>query len=228
MHITFDTRETKLIDEYKLKYNNTYNVDALNIGDVHLYKENTLVCIIERKTMDDLSDSIMDKRYHEQKERLKALNDHIVIIYVIENFNKKNTNGIKYEVLLSSMCSTMIKNKYFVFRTKDISETATVIDLCCKKFDTTTTSENNSTHYILQIASKNSCKLKENIWQAMLCCIPGISSNIAKTIAIKYINFEKLYEKYIDEERNIQFLTELPKIGTKLSHNIKEHLFSNM
>lgn len=226
MHIIFDTREIKLINEYTLKYNNTYKVDALNIGDVHLYKEDTLVCVIERKTMDDLSDSIMDKRYHEQKERLKLLNN-CVIIYIIENFNKTNTNGIKYDVLLSSMCSTMIKNKYFVFRTKDICETAKVIDLCCKKFETEQSS-NNENNYILQLASKNYCKFKENIWQAMLCCIPGISATLARTISIKYINFEELYIKYINEGRNIQFLTELPKIGSKLSKKIEKHLFLNM
>ena len=227
MHIVFDTRETKLIDIYKSKYNNTFNVESLNIGDVHIYKESTLVCVIERKTMDDLSDSIIDKRYNEQKERLKTLSD-CVIIYIIENFNKKKTNGIGYEVLLSSMCSMMIKNRYHVFRTKDITETSDIIDLICKKFDNTTITENKNTHYILQLASKNCCKFKENIWQAMLCCIPGISSNIANNIALKYGNFETLYRKYIDEERNIHFLTELPKIGGKLSYKIEEHLFSNM
>jgi ERCC4-type nuclease len=228
MNITFDTREIKLIDEYKSKYNSICNIESLNIGDVHLYKENNLVCVIERKTMDDLSDSIMDKRYHEQKERMNILNNSVLIIYIIENFNKKNKNGIKYEVLLSSMCSTMIKNKYFVFRTKDICETATVINLCCKKFETTITNESPNSSYILQLASKNSCKLKENIWQAMLCCIPGISLNLAKTIALKYSNFETLYNKYTQEGRNIQFLTELQMIGEKLSLKIEEHLFSKI
>jgi crossover junction endonuclease MUS81 len=95
--IILNSRKSKAANDEVLKNlreNNVVNeVRKLNVGDFlwiaqhnsnDKLKELVLPYIIERKRLDDLSSSIKDGRYHEQKFRLK--NSGIKnIVYLIEN-----------------------------------------------------------------------------------------------------------------------------------------------
>ena len=64
----------------------------LDVGDIHFLIDNELILVIERKTLKDLSSSIKDGRFREQKARLSVLNCEM--LYLIEGFilNKLFTN----------------------------------------------------------------------------------------------------------------------------------------
>jgi len=47
------------------------NYQTLNISDFCFCRGETVAVLIERKRIDDLAASIKDKRYHDQKKRLK-------------------------------------------------------------------------------------------------------------------------------------------------------------
>lgn len=226
MNIIFDSREKQLIDIYSSNYITKYKVENLDIGDIHIYNNNNLLCIIERKTMDDLSSSIIDKRLYEQKSRMK--NNTCQIIYIIENFNKRNNKaGIPYTSLLSSMCSIIINDNYFVMRTKDINETAVIIKFLTDKLEKNRYINENES-YVSQIScSKKKLLTLDNIWTAQISCIPGISYTIAKRITDVYCNFEQLYNTYLFNDRDISFLHDIPKIGPNLSKTIEQYLFQS-
>ena len=214
----FDIRESNLINEFK-KINDTqipFEIKQLDICDIHIYYNNDLKYIIERKTMDDLNSFIIDKRLYEQKNRIKDINSKSSVIYIIENFHKSNDFGISYDSLLSSMMSLIVKDNFFVIRTQNICETAYIIKLIYSKIVSSATSPCNSNYYVLQNSKKSLQNSKDNIWKSQLCCIPGISSNIANNISIVFNSYESLYLEYIKNNRNIFFLTNIPKIGKKL------------
>ena len=222
--LNVDNREHHIINKLKLT-DLKYSVCSLNIGDFTLQnsENNETMLIIERKTMDDLSSSIIDKRYYEQKERLKQSNAKI--LYIIENFTKSNSFGITYESLISSMLSMILKDSFFVMRSKNIDETIDILKLIQSKYNSNNFTNDISKSAVITQLSKKSQYSTDNIWISQLCCIPGISFNIAKNIATNYKNYEELYKKYIDEERNTKFLTEIPKIGKILSKTIEKHIF---
>ena len=78
-NLVIDSREAELIKCIKdMNMGIKFDVRNLHIGDVHIeYKTNETSGIsmcIERKSVSDLSNSIKDGRYKEQKFRMKALN----------------------------------------------------------------------------------------------------------------------------------------------------------
>jgi len=234
--ILFDVRESNLINEFKkINIHDSkipLEIKQLDIGDIHILFNNDLKFIIERKTMDDLNSSIIDKRLYEQKNRIKNqftnLKSSFKVIYIIENFYKSNNFGISYDSLLSSMMSLIVKDNFFVLRSQNICETAYIIKLIYSKIESQGGCNTDfQNYYVLQNSKKSLQNSKENIWKSQLCCIPGISSNIANNIYNTFNSYESLYLEYIKNNRNIFFLTNIPKIGKKLSSNIENYLFIN-
>ena len=225
VEIIFDNRERFLIDVFKNKFPSiAYSVEAINIGDIQFKLNGNLCCLVERKTLDDLSASIMDHRLQEQKKRMLEL-QYCKKVYIIEGLNKTNQKGIPYDTLISSMWSTIIRDDIYVFRTCNIQETALSIKLIYEKL-LKQNHEKIESPIINQISgNKKSLYTKENIWTAQVACIPGLSFNLAKKITTEYNSFEELYNTYINKDRDISFLCKIPKIGKKLSNTLAEYLF---
>ncbi|XP_014251072.1 crossover junction endonuclease MUS81 [Cimex lectularius] len=98
------------------KHGVNFEVRHLNVGD-YLWiardesgKELVLPYIVERKRKDDLSSSIKDGRFHEQKFRLKhcGLKN---IIYLVEDY-KMNGGGLPATTLMQAVVNTMVIEKF--------------------------------------------------------------------------------------------------------------------
>lgn len=85
IELFIDSRETKIIDILREK-NINFHTKQLDIGDIYLIDSNNNILIIERKTWRDLSSSLSDGRYREQRSRLLlSLNDPLIkVCYLIE------------------------------------------------------------------------------------------------------------------------------------------------
>ncbi|KAA8632417.1 hypothetical protein SMACR_05189 [Sordaria macrospora] len=78
--------------------------------------------IVERKRLDDLTGSIKDGRFREQKYRLKRSGMKNVI-YVVENFSLDQEVRNKYqEAMDTAMASVQVVNGYFLKKTDTIAE----------------------------------------------------------------------------------------------------------
>jgi ERCC4-type nuclease len=226
VEIIFDTRERYLIEAFRQKYPGVdHKVEQLHVGDIHFKVDGTVSVVIERKTLDDLSASIMDHRWQEQKKRLGELDT--LSIYIMEGIEKSNKKGISYDTLISAMWSTIVRDKQHVFRTCNLHETALSVYLIYNKLlkQQGTGHENSAIVSQLSSGNKKGLYTKDNIWTAQLACIPGLSFNLAKKITREYKSFEILYNTYIEKNRSMSFLCDIPKIGKKISQNIEDFLF---
>lgn len=222
--IVLDNREHKLIDFFS-----DSKVSQLDIGDI-LYvntDSNETVCIIERKTLDDLSSSIIDGRYKEQKQRLLA--SGIKVIYIIEGL-AKNSHGVKYSTLQSAILNMQLRDNITVIKTKNIEETSHIIVMLKDKLQFLSSSpldEIKSYNPCISSKKKNNIS-KELVFENQLACIPGISSKTAKDILHIYPTLKSLILKYhqltSDKERE-HLLCSINGIGPVISLKVYNFLF---
>ncbi|VWU51725.1 crossover junction endonuclease MUS81, putative [Hepatocystis sp. ex Piliocolobus tephrosceles] len=153
--------------DYNCSNKNTYHKDTCsnnsttknvhispnkNINETVEYEEYVLKWIIERKTLNDLSASIVDGRYDEQKYRLMKSRKMHHIIYLIENSNNSfknymNTTKIPYETLSNAQFSTQLVNGFSILSSQSMKHTFFLL-----------------TEMHLQIVKiiKNICNIQEN------------------------------------------------------------------
>ena len=90
--------------------------------------------VIERKTYDDLSTSIKDGRYKEQKNRiLNSVSNNIRKIYLLEG--NKNDFKLPETVLEGTIINTIIRDNIHIFISKNISDTIKFIKTIIKNID---------------------------------------------------------------------------------------------
>ena len=214
--IYIDYRERALLDICE-SYDFYYKEKNLLVGDVHIIRDkDSLTYIIERKTMDDLSSSIIDGRYKEQKQRL--LESGAYVIYIIENFNKKSEKGVNYDTLLSSLFLMQKRDNIHIIRTKDLYETFQYMKILTKKILDDGITKPSS----ICIQKKNH---NTDVFMSMLLCIQGISTNIAMNIKRYFNSISEIviYIQNSDKTDEAKF-THIDKIGKMLSQRICESL----
>ena len=112
MNLIIDHREKdlkKIFDSYE-----NVSFDNLDIGDIQFNYNKEIFLLIERKTIKDFVSSMKDKRYSEQKLRLKNNIDSDKIIYLLEgnldNFQGDKIDGIPKKKIVSTNISLLIKD----------------------------------------------------------------------------------------------------------------------
>ena len=208
-NVIVDYREHELLKI--LGYTNfEYTRSNLPVGDVHISKNNNHI-LIERKTLDDYSSSIVDGRYKEQKSRL--LESGAQIVYIIEG-TTKNSHGVPLSTLYSAMYNSQVRDNIIVLRSLNTEDTVKYIEMLVQKIDM------SKECHTLQVAKKSQ---HSNVYFDILCCIPGISLTIGKNIANMFPTMNSL----MDHIRDGNSLTCVSKIGTKLSEKIINYLMYN-
>tara|TARA_Y100000768_G_C23919831_1_gene654319 strand:- start:480 stop:1157 length:678 start_codon:yes stop_codon:yes gene_type:complete len=224
MYCIIDTREHKLIDICK-KNNIDIIIKQLDVGDIIIKKNEEILCIIERKTFDDLGASIKDGRYKEQKARL--LSNYNNIIYLLEGeYNKCNT--IAENILSGAIINMIFRDNIKILYSDSIEHTYKIITQLLKKYSDNTfeTIKSNSSNYVdnIKICKKQNLT-KETCNIAQLSIIPGISKSIATIIIKEYNSLENIINNLNKDNNslaNIQLNKK--KLGTKLSQRLSEYL----
>jgi len=237
-----------------------YKISNLDIGDFLISDINydielttqdiyqKLILLFERKTFSDLSSSIIDGRFREQKSRIEqTINNNDKIMYIIEGTRKeKEKYGIKMNILESAMLNLIFKHKFKLLNTNNINDTFETIITIYKKYykkeytsvsNVSVSNENdvneNETIEVKEVGDivsevnlinlKKSDRINNNIFNLQLSVIPGVSLNIAKKISEHYKNMNELINAYKENNEellaNIQ-ITEKRKIGKALSKKI--------
>ena len=210
--VSIDYREYQVINLCESN-NFEYKEKNLNVGDILIEREyDGLTYIIERKTMDDFSASIIDGRYREQKERLKESGAYV--IYIIENFIKTHTKGVKHDTLLSAMFMMQRRDNIHIIRTENINETFKYIEILSRKI----LEDGNNNKSIISFNKKSS---NNDTFMSMLLCIHGISNSVASIIKTHYKSIKDivLYIQNCEKSDELKF-THINKIGKVLSKRI--------
>jgi len=239
-----DNRERDIIQKFDNNDNNIIK-ENLDIGDIQIiYKDNDdekLLVIIERKTFDDLSTSIKDGRYKEQKNRiLNSISNNIRKIYLLEG-NKKDFTLSK-NVLDGTIINTMIRDNIHIFLSKNIDETIQFINNILKNIikykDNIINNQNNiETNNVLINTSKKSNMSSETCFINMMSGIPGISKKTSLKFVEKFKNINNMFNhfhKNLDSNRNL-IISDLEnmkvaennrKLGNKNAIKIYDFLFN--
>lgn len=233
MKLIIDNRETKAVEHFKEHDAIECEYQNLEIGDFQIGD-----LIIERKTIQDLSASIVDGRYREQKTRLKkyiSANKDAQIIYIIEG--KMKATNIPLNTLYSSLIGMVLRDKFYIIRSDSIDETITYLEKMYNRyceFNSTMTDateyENISKEEIAYCSALN-LKKKDNVTQKVcfinqLAQIPSISVKTAAAIVDKYQTMLALVTAFNEEGETLiaNIMIGKRKIGAKTSEKVYNYL----
>ena len=245
MSIILDSREHHLIKQLP-----SLPVEQLDIGDIHI-RHNDKIIIIERKTVQDLRQSIGDGRYREQKQRLISFNnsnkDTSKIMYIIEgidkfedlnslnkyslnSLNSKNSNNV-----IGAILNTIMRDNIQVIMLRSMDDTITFIQELAKRmiskhdeyFSINDESNINHTELLIHQKKKNNVT-PEVVFLMQLSSIPGISYKKASTIAnelgaTSILTFIKKFDNE-DSKVNIKLLSSIKGIGKTTAQTILKYL----
>lgn len=204
MLLKIDYREHFFINLLSIKFqqefdhNIIYNFEIisfiilnLEIGDFIIYNsDDSILLIIERKSISDLCSSITDSRFREQKQRLlESTNDASKIMYLIEGKKYKtpiNING--------AIQNLIFKHNYKVLITENEQDSFDHILLLFKKFYNNDFEILNNNVVVSLVKKKD--KINDNIFAHQLNTISGVSMNIALELSKLYINMNNLILQY--------------------------------
>lgn len=230
-----DSREYKLKDLLEEK-GIEFQVEMLELGDIHFYDENYRL-IIERKTFQDLQSSIRDSRFREQRSRLLLWrnDDNQKFLYFMEGEDKED----EFIMEKRTMERLMIGYQIPILFMKSLEDTRDKIidwitlDSLDKLFKVRSIE-------LDQIESRLSYKIKKNyqneklFFMEILSHIKGISPSISLSIGNEFLslkNFILLYqENYEEWEEKLKSLEyETPKKNKKkINLNIIEKIRNNI
>jgi len=237
LKVFVDYREKTFISLLKI------NVEVVNLelGDIKLEYNDVPILIIERKSINDLNNSIRDGRYHEQKQRLLSNIDRHRIVYLIEGEIIDDNKYMDIKKIYSSILHTLFRDRLIVYRTNSILEsveflTELVNRINSKPLDWMSYLDGNCLNYSLDIdkkvydkvASKKSDNNTPNVaFINMLAQIPGCSTKMSEKIVEMYKTMPNLIKSLeIDRENCLKELKlENRKLGPILSSRIYNYLF---
>ena len=244
--LKIDFREKDLVEIFDKENDIEYKKEGLDLGDIIFEYNNKIIIIIERKKLQDLSDSLYDGRYKEQKKRIMdGLNKKIRKIYLIEGdkkllwktkMNNKTFDGIQI--------NTIIRDNLHYVHVNDFNQTIifikniyTRLSKYAKQIYNEIYGETNEESCYSTVCNINKKKnLTPEIYKIIqLQQIPNVSNNIAKLIIENVGSLRDIIIKYQTDEEILDLkniISELKhgenkrRIGKKLTNKIIEYIFN--
>lgn len=239
MEIHVDYREKELISELS-HLEIKYCEKNLDVGDVLILNETGIHVVIERKTVKDYVSSIKDKRLPNQIIRMKQLSSEntflmIIIEGSIQECAESKNKFFQFKNIYSSILNRIFNDNFVVINSQNINDTINWIVNIQSKLDKSESIHNlKPISYIDTISIKKKLNIDHNnCYLLQLSQIPGVSTNIAKSISHTYRNMVDLvnaYNKCLTTNDRIKMLSNIKvsdnkHIGMKLSEKIYQYLF---
>lgn len=246
MEIVFDNREKYLIDLIATSQEPLFKnikTENLELGDIIIKKDNKPILIFERKTFDDLAQSVKDGRYKEQKLRLLNNYNPNMIIYILEGplkgSNNKIFSGMKLGVIKNIIIKTLIRDNIKVITSNDLDDTLYYIQTAYNKLESGQISINTpelENYNKLVKTEKKANVTCDKFLYITLCQIPGVSSLVATPIAKEYKTIKNLLNSYDKletsglREKMLKDMkcNEKRKVGPAVSKKIFEFLYNDL
>jgi ERCC4-type nuclease len=246
IELVIDVRERGLIE--KLQSTNEIKVEQLDIGDIIFRDGDTIILVIERKTINDLKSSICDGRGREQKARLLGSVPKHRIMYLIEgSLNKPldfNVSGVPVSTLIGSLVNTQLRDGIKVYKTASMDESVNFLrklhDKLKKDVSTFFKDEEQSISVIKYTSSLKKSKkanMNSEVWfMAQLSLIPQVTEKVASEVIKVYPSVSKLILEYEKTDENLRekLLADLTfpinngkkrRVGDKMSSRIYNFLY---
>ena len=225
--ITIDTNEAESF-MYEYLTSNQYPTERkrLDVGDVMISSDDRKI-VLERKTWTDMSASLCDGRWHEQKSRMLNEDGTTKFGYVIEghilDWNSHSFHCINSNAMWGALIKTQIRDDMYVFHTVDKNATCLLLkylyeNLVKGEFKIKEAKIVTGTNK----RKKNNLQDHDNLYKAMLCTIPGVSKKKADSICIKYPSIKCLLSA--DKNELSEINCDGRKLGPAVSTTIMDFL----
>jgi ERCC4-type nuclease len=217
MKIIIDIREQSLFDIFLLKFaenaNNNIQIlkQVLPLGDILFVSDHDIpICIIERKTLQDLLASIKDGRYKEQSYRLSNSTEYHKhnIFYLVEGIMSTLRTSQEKTTIYSAMASLQLFKGFSFIRSSSQNET---VDLLINMADRIHRGIKNGETF----AYSNTMKIDSSISNEMTENVI-IESNTSNENIANYCNVVKKVKKENITPENIGeiILCQIPGISS--------------
>lgn len=195
-------------------YVDTLIFKNLDAGDIQISIDSQPIILIERKAANDLAASLNGGRYHEQKARLIAAQQHIGrVLYLIEGpyeqVDKRYHKAFSKDKWTGCIINTSIRDNIPVVQTQSMAETVQYLEDICLRLrrygpDLINAFQSNQQsgqqgggQYIDSVKiSKKENQTPQLIYLNQLRQIPGVSTQIAQKIAETYPSYPNLIDAY--------------------------------
>ena len=248
--IHVDYREKELYERLRgfIGDEGVVSTQNLAMGDVVIMRGGDKEMLyLERKTVADLSSSLSDGRYHEQKLRMTSNVERGRIVYIIEGRIPATPTHFMSEAKLtgihSAVLHTTFRDGIVVYRTTDCNDTAVFVYQLWRRIskhpdewdeysgrkavEAIPTDKSSTTALYMKRCDNNT---PETAFANMLAQVNGCSVRIAEAITKKYATMDALVMAYHDQpcESRPQMLEDIVvekrRIGKVLSRRIYEYL----
>lgn len=216
MDLVIDSRETKLLSFIQVPH----KIESLPIGDILLESVDHRL-LIERKTCEDLTASIKDGRYREQRSRLLSWKrENQKVMYVIEGCLKEG------RLVLQRL---MIAYDIPVWRTSGLEETRDYIEWIYKNgldaFFKKREGEKDRIENIRFSAEQSKKKIitPKNLLISTLLSINGVSYEMAQSLSLPYRHIRGFVEGF-DPSRSYDYKTSSGRTK-KIGQTVVDRIF---
>lgn len=177
-----DYHEKKVID--LLGSDTNIIVKQLDVGDfIFKSTDPTKVpfLLLERKTYEDLANSIHTKRYDNQKIRILESSLADCKGYIIEGQypTTLNVGSISLEAINSTIMSAQIRDKLIVINSQSVEHTAKILRKLMSKLPYTKSGGSRQDYLSTIKSAKKDNMTPDMCYQSQLAQIPGVSTRIA-------------------------------------------------
>ena len=249
--IRVDVRERALLSSLAALGAPVQPVQLL-LGDVEIVAAGEArKLVMERKTLADLSASIKDGRYREQKARLLANEGAANVMYVIETGHGggfafdgrlRGVGGMPATTLQGSVVSLLVDAGVRVVFTRDVDDTAALVRRLAERLGRAPSSSSSSSspstapscHYAKAACESAAVSAKKSgnldpvaCFRHMICQLPGVSATLAGTVCEEFGSMAGLYARLapMDAAGRVKALSALPLIGKKKAAVLERFLF---
>ncbi|XP_076222592.1 mus81 structure-specific endonuclease subunit isoform X2 [Nomia melanderi] len=219
-----------------------FEVRHLKVGDFawiarsrETNNELILPYIVERKRIDDLSASITDGRFYEQKFRLKQSGIEN-LMYIIEEYEKGQRLPIPHSSLMQASINTLIQDGFSIKYTKNHKDSMFYLSLLtrilndvfreknlmgCKKENLVQTDVLNNTVNLMEFEEFNKAASKQKVFNVtqmfvrQLLQLKGMSIDKALAIVERYPTPKVLVEAFQQSNCNGELLLSNIEFGNK-------------
>ena len=232
VRLEVDHREAHLMQALrKMDVSTPFVSCNMDGGDVRLWYGDTLVSIIERKTIADLDASIKDGRHRDQKGRLLANYDPSKIMYIIEGdaFLSCDAN----DRVRGALINTLFRDHLKVMVVANVAGTASFLSETCKRIQSAPNTYLSLTpgpsivaNAVASIVShkRNACLTKDTFAESTLSLVPGVSPPTAKKIMEKYGSLLNLLQTCSEKDIADIKTGSGRRIGNKVAQRVVEFI----
>lgn len=226
VELIVDGRETKVAHELRA-LDATFTTRELSPGDVIFVRGDDLLLMCERKTYSDLSASIADGRFSQQRESMKETGTKV--LYIIEGANQPRSE-LDSRRVLGALENLAIVHGISVLPTRSTAETALALQHIQKKLSAQP--ERKEGEAVVQKIIRRKDQIMANVLLHQLQVVTGVSMDVAKAIVAVYPTMRDLvlaYESLKEEDTRKTLLQDLPvnkrRVGPAVSQRIYQALY---